>query len=457
VAGNVADEYPLAPLQEGLFFQSLVSGDGPDVYVLPTVLEFESRERLAEFTGALELVMGRHDIFRSSLAWEGLPGPVQVVWRRAVLPVTEVVLPAGADPVAGLLAAAPGRMDLSRAPLVDVHAAAEPGTGRWLALLRVHHLVQDHATLEVVLGEVGLILAGRARELPAPARFADFVARARLGPGPGEHERFFAGLVGDVTEPTAPYGLLDVHLDGSGTGQARLAVSDRATAAVREQARRAGVSPATLWHVAWARVLASLAGREDVVFGTVLLGRMGAADTGRVPGPFINTLPVRVRSQDGAAADAVAAMGEQLGRLLVHEHAPLSVAVAASAVPQGQPLFTSLLNFRHSPAGGNGGVGAGDGAGAGGGLGGIRVLSARERTNYPVAVSVDDTGTGFTVTAQAVSPADPAQVAAMLATAADALAAALEGAPRTPLRDIAVMTAVDQQHLIDNWNSGSWA
>ena len=237
-AVNVAEIYPLAPLQEGVFFHS-VSAGGPDPYVLPTLLRFGSRERLAEFTAALQVVVDRHEIYRTSLAWEGLAEPVQVVWRQAALPVTEVTIDPGQDAAQRLAVAAGPRMDLGRAPLLDVHAAAGPG-GSWLALVRVHHLLTDHTALDMVVGELAAVLAGRAGDLPAPVPFRDFVAQARLGISREEHEAYFAGLLGDVTEPTAAFGITDVHGDGTGTAEARVAVPDEVAARIRDAARAGG-------------------------------------------------------------------------------------------------------------------------------------------------------------------------------------------------------------------------
>ena len=442
-AGNVAEIYPLAPLQEGMFFHS-VSAAGQDPYVLPMLLRFESRDRLDEFTAALQVVVNRHEIYRTSLAWEGLAEPVQVVWRQAPLLVTEVAVEAGQDAAGALAAAAGPRLDLGRAPLVDVHAAAEPGDS-WVALVRVHHLVTDNTAMDLVVGEVAMVLAGRAGELPVPVPFRDFVAQARLGFSRAEHEAYFAGLLGDVTEPTAAFGVTDVHGDGSGTAETLAAVPPEVASRIREAARERGVSPATVWHLVWARVLGAVSGRDDVVFGTVLLGRMHAGTgAGRVPGPFINTLPVRADAGQARVAGALAGMQARLAGLLAHEHAPLSVAQQASGVVAPAPLFTTLFNYRHSGPAGPGQHPAGPG--------GIAALSGGGRTNYPVTVSVDDLGAGFSVSVLAVSPVDGDLVARLVLAAAEGIVAALAEAPDTALCRVPVLDPAERGQVVARWN-----
>ncbi|MEU6339689.1 non-ribosomal peptide synthase/polyketide synthase [Streptomyces sp. NPDC046977] len=439
-AANIADIYPLAPLQEGILFHHLLEGEnGSDLYTLPYVLRFDSRERVDAVLAAVQQVVDRHDILRTAFLWEGLREPVQVVLRAAPVAVRTLRLE-GADVVGGLLATRTEPMDVRRAPLLQAAVAQDPGDGRWVVLLEVHHLVQDRTSLALVFDEIRAILSGGADTLPAPLPFREFVARARLTIPAQEHERFFAGLVGDVSEPTAPYGLLDVHGDGRGVSEVRMPLGPDVAQRLREQARSLGVTPATLFHVAWARVVAATSGRDDVVFGTVLFGRMNAgAGADRVPGLFVNTLPARLDVGSVSVREAVYAMRQQLADLLVHEHAPLILAQRASALPARTPLFTSLFNYRHAE----------DTTAPG--PDGMELLHGHERTNYPLEFAVNDQDPHFTFTVQAVAPVDPRSLGAFMHTAVADLVTALEDEPERPLRAIHVLDDKERRLLIE-WN-----
>ncbi|MFF3256840.1 non-ribosomal peptide synthase/polyketide synthase [Actinacidiphila glaucinigra] len=439
-AADIADIYPLTPLQEGILFHHLLEGEnGSDLYTLPYVLRFDSRERVDAVLAAVQQVVDRHDILRTAFLWEGLREPVQVVLRTAPVAVRTLRLE-GADVVGGLLATRTAPMDVRRAPLLQAAVAQDPGDGRWVVLLEVHHLVQDRTSLALVFDEIRAILSGAADTLPAPLPFREFVARARLTIPAQEHERFFAGLLGDVSEPTAPYGLLDVHGDGRGVSEVRMPLGPDVAQRLREQARRLGVSPATLFHVAWARVVSATSGRDDVVFGTVLFGRMNAgAGADRVPGLFVNTLPARLDVGSVSVREAVYAMRRQLADLLVHEHAPLILAQRASALPARTPLFTSLFNYRHAE----------DTAAPG--PDGMELLHGHERTNYPLEFAVNDQDPHFTFTIQVVDPVDPRSLGAFMHTAVEDLVTALEEKPERPLRAIHVLDDKERRLLVE-WN-----
>ncbi|WP_207239003.1 non-ribosomal peptide synthetase [Pseudomonas sp. GW456-L15] len=450
-AANVQDIYALAPLQAGILYHHLSSAEG-DPYVLQVQFEFAGEDALQTFTLALQQVIARHDILRSSMAWEGLEQPVQVVWRQAPLDIQVVEADPAQGPVLEQLQARFDprryRLDLSRAPLLQLACAADPGQQRWLGLLLFHHLALDHSSLEVLVEEISAVLQGTAAQLPAPAPYRNYVAQARLGHGEEQHQAFFREMLADIDEPTLAFGLQDVQRDGSGIRERQLRLDPALCRRLREQARQLGVSLASLLHLAWGRVLGQLAGRDDVVFGTVLLGRMqGGAGADRALGMFINTLPLRVSVGEQGVAEALRATHARLARLLGHEHASLALAQRCSGVPASLPLFNSLLNYRHSAA---------DTAQQGpASWEGIRVLDSRERSNYPLALNIDDDAQGLRLTVQAVAQVDGDRVCGYLQCVLEHLAQALEQTPALALEDIPVLPAAERRQVLLEFNAST--
>ncbi len=263
-----------------------------------------------------------------------------------------------------------------------------------------------------------------------------------------EHETFFRELLGDVDETTAPFGLTDVK--GHGVRYRRGIFCGRCPPwldGCEEAGQAIGVSAASVFHLAWAQVLARVSGREDVVFGTVLLGRMqGGEGAERVLGTCINTLPMRIRVGDASVQESVRRTHTLLAQLLRHEHAQLALAQRCSGVAPNAPLFSALLNYRHGEPEGQSRTGADQF------IDGVDVLDFEERTNYPLTLSVDDTGEGFRLVAQAQSPVDPQRICGYMHIALEQIVVALESAPASPLRSLDVLPDAERLQLLVKWN-----
>ncbi len=213
-------------------------------------------------------------------------------------------------------------------------------------------------------------------------------------------------------------------------------------------ARKLGVSAASVFHVAWAQVLGRASGREDVVFGTVLFGRMqGGEGADRVMGLLINTLPVRIGVGEEGAEESVRRTHGQLGELMRHEHASLALAQRCSGVAAPAPLFTALLNYRHSQN-----LVQTRSVEEESAWEGIEVLRGEERTNYPLTLSVDDLGEEFVLTAQVEAPIDPRRVCGFMQRAVEGLVEALEREPGKAIRSIDVLPEWERRQVVEEWN-----
>ena len=447
-APNIQDIYPLAPLQEGILFHHLLSEQGGDTYVLPTLMSVVSRDRLDELVNALQKVIDCHDVLRTAVMWEHLPRPVQVVWRRAILPVKELALDRGRDAIEQLrelMRPERQRLDLRYAPLVRLTVAADPHTEQWYALLQLHHLVCDNRSLDSMLTEVMTCLQDTGRTMPEAAPYRNHVTQALARGQAHDAEAFFRSKLAQIDEPTAPFALVDVHGGGRLIEESCSELDPVLAKRVRAQARRLGVSAATLFHAAWGVVVARTSGREDVVFGSVLLGRLqGSAGAQPTLGMFINTLPLRLQLRDVTVKELVEQTQRELVELLAHEQASLAVAQRCSGIAGAAPLFNTLLNYRHSAAGL-----AAEFTGAAG----VTLLDSRSWTNYPITVSVDDLGEGFSLTASTDRRIDPARIAAYTHAAMQSLVESLEQAPRTPALAVSILPESERHRLLEVFNA----
>ena len=450
-ASNTQDIYPLAPLQEGILFHHRLQEKG-DAYVTPRLLGFDSRKRLEAFISGFNKLIARHDILRTAVLWEGLREPVQVVCRHAELVLEWLDL--DGDPsqsVAEQLSVEVDpryhRLDVRRAPMFRAVAAYDAEKERWLLQLPSHHLVMDHTTLELLVEEIILIQQGREEALPNPLPFRNFVAQARLGVSPEEHESFFRERLGDIEEPTAPFGLVDVRGDGSDIEEMRVPLAAELAQQVRQQAQRHGVSTASLFHLAWALVLSKTTGRDDVVFGTVLFGRMqGIEGAERALGMFINTLPVCIKVGAQGVDKSLRQTHAALSELMHHEHASLGLAQRCSGLPGGTPLFTSLLNYRYSAPQQEGStVHTWEG---------MEVLGGQERTNYPITMSVDDLGDSFQLVGQVSRIIGAQRLCDYLSAAIAGIVESLQAAPQQPLSKISLLRA-DERQLLSEWGENT--
>ncbi|KAG0043448.1 hypothetical protein BGZ83_011399, partial [Gryganskiella cystojenkinii] len=445
-AANIQDIYALSPLQDGIFFHHLKAKNG-DPYILYNLMSFNSKGSLDRYLGALQQIVNRHDILRTAFVWQNTSMPAQVVWRQAQLSISEHHLDPAAGPIATQLKQMfdprSHRMDLTQAPLLRF-AFSQESDDRWILIELLHHLISDHSTLETMQFEAQAIYKGHIDTLPPAQPYRNLIAQARLGLTQEHHERFFKEMLVDIDTPSLPFGLTDVHGDGIQITEAERMLSQDLNNRIRTQARRLGVSVASLCHVAWAQVIARTSGEQRVVFGTVLFGRMQAAgSTDRAMGLFINTLPIRVDLDQDSVEDSVRATHTRLAALLEHEHASLALAQRCSSVGTGIPLFSALMNYRHNLPTSDDDIK----------VYGMEYLGSDERTNYPFGISMDDYGTSLGFSVQVVQSLDAGRVCDYMHEALHSMTKALERTPTMPVAQLEVLPTDERRMLLKDWNA----
>ncbi|KEZ75048.1 Non-ribosomal peptide synthetase, partial [Pseudomonas syringae pv. syringae FF5] len=86
---------------------------------------------------------------------------------------------------------------------------------------------------------------------------------------------------------------------------------------------------------------------------------------------------------------------------------------------------------------------------------GIEVRGGEERTNYPLILSLDDLGEGFSLNVQAVAGIGAQRVCGYMQTALESLVHALEQTPQAPLNSLPILPADELEQLLVDFNDTS--
>ncbi|GAA2442210.1 non-ribosomal peptide synthase/polyketide synthase [Streptomyces glaucus] len=446
---GVEDILPLTPLQEGMLFHRLVGDDDGDVYVDQAALLLDGVADPHALALAWQRVTDRTPALRTSVVWEDVPVPLQVVHRDVRVPVTHLdwrdTDPAErAERLARLRADDLARgIDLGTAPLMRLTLVRLPDA-RLHLLWTSHHLILDGWSLAQVLTEVteeyAALTAGSEPAPPARRPFGDYV-RWLAGQDTAAAREHWSRVLDGFAAPTP----LPADRPLRGTHRARsaavhtAALSDTASAALAATARHAGLTVNTVVQGAWALLLARYSGEADVVFGTTVSGRpddLPGAES--MVGMFINTVPTRVRVDRRQTASAWL-RGLQRAQAESRRFAAVSLAelTALSDVPSGTPLFHTMVAFENYPF---------DEARTAGS--GVRLVdvTSRDATNYPLVLrAYQGERLGFDL---AYDPGlfDAATVRA-LADRLRLLLTEIAAGPDRPLRALAWTTAEERRTL----------
>lgn len=396
------------PVQRGMIFHAATATDRYTSVLDLTLSGPPNGDPIDTLDGArlrraVQAVVAAHPQLRSRVAWTGPKGERPVMVALAT-PDVDWLAERGdaslADRVAAELMAR--RYDLGHSGrsgsvggallAVRLVSGGGQGSGEHRLLIGNHHLLLDGWSMPLLVeqilaaygsedagDETAAAAGGPAAAVVRPwvtSGFARHVAARASGDNAARSEAAIdrrAGLLAQAdTRPiTVPGAAIDsVSTDpGQVTDAVRLPLSRPAVP---------GATDAALLGTAWGTVLATLAGRAEVLLATVVSGR-GPAEQ-QLIGMFADTVPILVRAGTTVdAADPVTEVGAQLAAAVAEP----PVGMAALAGRLGRAITPdALLVVENYPLGDLGAT-----------PGGLRItgVAGDDATHYPLALTAEPT------------------------------------------------------------------
>jgi amino acid adenylation domain-containing protein len=352
---GIEDAYPLSRLQVGMLFHAQLN-PGLAIYSNLSSIHVRVPFNESKLRQAIDRVAGRHPALRTAIDMTGYSEPLQLVHRQVRVPlvVEDVRCMAGQEQQRYLDAWIERErardFDTSQAPLLRFHVHRRADDRLQLTWAE-HHAILDGWSVATMLAEIVttyLRLLGHsvpAEQAVPAAACRDFIALERETIESDERRRFWSErLAGAVVTRLPRWRRASDPAPHDCFRHRIVHVPTDVSRKLQEVARTLRVPVKSVLLAAHLKVLAAWTGQREVVTGLISNGRPETADSDRVLGLFLNTVPLRESLEPGTWQDLVRRVHAGENDLLPHRRYPLADIQRAIGM---QDLIETSFNFIH--------------------------------------------------------------------------------------------------------------
>ncbi|KAA0016498.1 non-ribosomal peptide synthetase, partial [Antrihabitans cavernicola] len=349
---TVTDIWPLSPLQYGLYFHAELSGGDLDVYTAQTSLHFSGEVDESRLRRSADLLVRRHPNLGAAFLHAADGSPYQVISTDVDVPWNALdfhdLRPDDARAELDRVLAADRRapFDMAAPPLIRFTYVQMPADASVL-IVNNHHILLDGWSMPLVQRELMTLYATANSDvdLPPSRPYVDYLSWVQ-----SQNSAFSRQAWRTVLQDAEP-----TLIARAATGDSRFPVDlsveldEESTRRLTERLGALDITMSTATQLAWAIMLATVTGRDHVVFGETVSGRPALlAGVESMVGLFINTVPVAAHVDPSATlAQALAALQADKSQVLDHHYLGLSDIVGESDTTGA--LFDTLTVFESYP------------------------------------------------------------------------------------------------------------
>ncbi|MGW9321831.1 non-ribosomal peptide synthetase, partial [Paenibacillus chitinolyticus] len=399
LGSNIENIYSLTPVQEGMLYHKLANGDST-AYVVQHRFELNGLINEQKVEEAIQLVTMKHDVLRTSIVFEKLTMPRQIILKNRTIEYERIDLSDIAaydrnnemDMIAQL--DVKRGFDLQRDSLLRVKLV-HFGANQYKMLWTIHHIIIDGWSLSILFSDFKTYydMLENGKSLPSIMsivetdkkrieKYGDYVKWLEQQ-NASEGIAYWEQLLSDYDGTADIKSMEQTPLEVETVSLSEMKLSKEQTASLQNLVATHHITMNTIVETAWGIVLQAYTGAKDVVYGKVISGRhVAIRGIEKIVGPFIVTIPARIRyKEDDMVVEVLRSTQLQGTKSTAYSYCPLQQIM--SLTKQKSELIKYLYAFenyeldetlltQHSE-----------------GLG-LKIEAYREQTNYDLVLIVNN-------------------------------------------------------------------